>query len=365
MRVLVAVEQLRRAVPGGIGRYASGLLAGVADGLLGPEESVDLLASRPGPGPDPLATTGFGVRASRLPGPLLTRGWDLGLVRAPRGFDVVHAVSLAAPPPGRARLAVTIHDLAWREFPEAATARGRHWHEASLRRALRRADAVVAPSEPVAEALAAAGTSVPVVVVPLGADHLPPPDRPAAERLLGRLGVTGPYLLSVGTLEPRKNLHRLVSAYQTARPSLPEPWPLVVVGPRGMGDVGPAEGGGAPGVVPAGPVDDGVLAALYEKARLLAYVPLGEGYGMPPVEAMTFGTPVVASRGVPSVHTSDGPAALIVDAGSTDDIAGGLVAAATDGPGRDELSRRGLDLVRSRTWREAAGRHLELWRSLR
>jgi glycosyltransferase involved in cell wall biosynthesis len=365
VRVLVTVEQLRRTVPGGIGRYASGLLEGLSAGMLGPNESVELLASRPGKGPDPLASTGFGVRASRLPGALLTRGWDHSLVRAPGGFDVVHAVSLAAPPPGRARLVVTVHDMAWRQFPDATTARGRRWHEAGLRRALRRADALVAPSPPVAEALFAAGAKVPVVVLPLGADHLPPPDRSAAEDLLHRIGVTGPFLLSVGTLEPRKNLARLVSGYAQARPALPEPWPLVVVGPPGWGDAGPAHDGSPPGVVTAGPVDDGVLAALYERARLLAYVPLGEGYGIPPVEAMTFGTPVVASRGVPSVQTADGPAALVVDAASTEEIAEGLVVAATDGPRREELSRRGLGLVRTRTWREAAARHLELWRSLR
>jgi glycosyltransferase involved in cell wall biosynthesis len=86
---------------------------------------------------------------------------------------------------------------------------------------------------------------------------------------------------------------------------------------------------------------------------------------MPPVEAMTFGTPVVASRGVPSVQTAEGAAALVVDAGSTDDIAQGLVAAATDGPRRDELGRRGLALARTRTWRAVAARHVELWRSLR
>ena len=72
-------------------------------------------------------------------------------------------------------------------------------------------------------------------VIPLGCDHLPPPDLDAAEELLGGLGVGGEYLLSVGTLEPRKNLPRLLEAYSLARSRLPEAWPLVLVGPRGWG----------------------------------------------------------------------------------------------------------------------------------
>lgn len=368
MRVLVVVEQLRRAVPGGIGRYAAGLLAGLADGALAADDTVELFASRPPRGADPLADLGFAVRTLPLPGPLLTRAWDYGRAPAPGGFDVVHAVSMAAPPAGGARLVVMVHDLAWREFPEATTARGRRWHEATLGRVLRRADALGVPSLPVAEALAAAGATVPVAVLPPGVDHLPPPDRPAADLLLRRLGVSGPFLLSVGTLEPRKNLRQLFSAYAEARSSLPEPWPLVVVGPTGWGaDAGPAvdESGRTPvGVVMAGSVADGVLAALYERARVLAYVPLVEGYGIPPLEAMTFGTPVVASRGVPSVQADDGPAALIVDAGSAQSIAQGIVEVATDGPRRDDLRQRGLALAGTRTWRKAARGHVELWRSL-
>lgn len=369
MRVLIAAEQLRRAVPGGIGRCATGLLSGLADGALGPCDSVALLASHP---PrhraDPLAAWGFPIHASRLAGPLLTRAWDRGLVAAPAGFDVVHSVSLAAPPPHRAALVVTVHDLAWRQLPEATTARGRHWHEAALHRALHRADALLVTSEPVARELAAAGAQAQVTVVAPGADHLPAPDHPAAGALLARLGVSGPFLLSVGTLEPRKNLPRLVAAYAAARPRLPEPWPLVVVGPPGWGDGGLGSGAGpaVAGVVAAGLVDDGVLAALYERARLLAYVPLLEGYGMPPIEAMSVGTPVVASSGVPSVSAAGGPpAAVVVDPRSTEAIAEGLVAVAADDHLRSALSEAGLALARSRTWRQAARLHVELWRSLR
>jgi len=403
VRVLIAVEQLRRSVPGGIGRYASGLLGGLAAAAATATATaaaadrhasgsgaleVSLLASRPsgprwGGGPhvaDPLARWGLAVITSPLPGPLLTRAWDRGIVAAPTGFDVVHSVSLASPPvrrnatPGHRTeaLVVTVHDLAWQAFPEVATRRGRRWHQGALRRALKRADALVTSSDAVAEELRAAGGGDGAVhVFQWGADHLPAPDRGGASALLGRLGVGGEYLLSAGTLEPRKNLKRLITAYAAARPSLREPWPLVVVGPRGWGDsglAGDSEGGlPAPeGVVAAGQVSDGVLAALYERARVFAYVPLTEGYGFPPLEAMTFGVPVVVGTGVPSVAPAplEQPAALRVDPLETEAITEALVAAAGDEALRATLSHRGLALARSRTWFRAASQHVELWESL-
>ncbi|HUA96226.1 MAG TPA: glycosyltransferase family 1 protein, partial [Acidimicrobiales bacterium] len=386
MRVLLAVEQLRRSLPGGIGRYARGLLAGLSD-LQAEERSgaeIELLASRPSraaavagleghPG-DPLAAWGFPVRSSALPGPALTRAWDLGMAAAPPAFDVVHSVSLAAPPVrrgrapggGRPSLVISVHDLAWRAHPDSTTARGRRWHEGALRRALRRADAFLTPAEGVAAQLRSLGAGADaVVVVPFGADHLPPPDEPGADALLGRLGVRGQYLLSAGTLEPRKNLRRLAGAYAEAERSLPEPWPLVVVGPRGWGDAGlggkpstsaapsPAPHGAGRGVVAAGPVSDGVLAALYRRARAFVYVPLTEGFGFPPLEAMGAGVPVVASTGVPSVAPQPGemPAALRVDPESVEAIAEALVAAATDEPLRHDLVARGTSHYQSLTWR--------------
>jgi len=379
-QVLLVVEQLRRKVPGGIGRYASALL----DGLVALEAAgrgvpdVSLLASRPPPAiPDPLARWRLPVRSSRLPGPLLTRGWDRGVVRAPGGFGVVHAVSTAAPPvrrSGRSRqaLVVTVHDTVWRRFPEATTPRGRRWHEAALRRALRRADVLLVPSPEAAGELRAAGAPEgSVSVLRWGTDHLPPPDRSGAAALLHRLGIHGPYLLTASTREPRKNLHRLVAGYQLARRSLPDGWPLVVVGPAGWGDdaLGTAGGPGGPtpeGVVATGLVSDEVLAALYEGARAFAYVPLAEGYGLPPLEAMTFGVPVVASTGVPSVVShAAAPAALRVDPMDVDGIGEALVNAAVDEALRATLSARGRALVAGRTWREAARWHADLWGSLR
>ncbi|MHB1774866.1 MAG: glycosyltransferase [Acidimicrobiales bacterium] len=403
-RVLVVVEQLRRPVPGGIGRYAVGLLDGLsAGGAVGGEGAVTLFASRPSrPGAtaagtsaaapaDPLARFGFEVRTSRLPGRLLTRAWDRGLGSLPAPCDVVHAVSLAVPPrrtgrhglgpggptAGPPALCVVVHDLAWRRHPEATTARGRRWHEAALRRALAAAAVVVVPSSAVAEELAAEVDRgrTRVAVVPWGADHLPPPDRRGAEQLLAAHGVGGPYLLTASTLEPRKNLPRLVAAYQSAVSSLPERWPLVVAGPRGWGGgaaSGPATGPGR--VVMLGPVGDAVLSGLYAGARLLAYVPLAEGYGFPPVEAMAVGTPVLASAGVPSVVPEPAewrgeaaqvePAAQVVDAADVDAIAGGLLVVAADDRRRAELAARGRALVAGRRWSTVAARHRRLWDEL-
>jgi glycosyltransferase involved in cell wall biosynthesis len=370
--VLMAVEQLRRRVPGGIGVYARGLLGGLAQiAAEGDEVEVALLASRPpGGSPDPLAAFGRPLHTSRLPSRLLTRAWDHGLSRFPAGYDVVHSVSVASPqvrPSGGERLVVKVHDVAWRRFPEATTRRGARWHEAALRRALRSGAALVVPSQLVAADLIAGGVAADrLTVVPSGADHLVAPDAAATDALLQKVGVPGPFLLTVSTLEPRKNLHRLVQAFARVRDSLPGPWPLVIVGPTGWGP-GPVDASPADRVVFTGPVPDAVLAELYRRARAFAYVPLTEGYGFPPLEAMYAGVPTVVSEQVPSVQDlgAPGPApARVVDPLDIEGIARGLAAVLTDDALRAELARRGTAHAATRTWRDTARAHVELWRSL-
>jgi hypothetical protein len=153
MRMLMMVEQLRRPASGGIGTYIRGLLQGLEDLGASEQPDVTLVASRSTSDqrrPDPLTGLGYAVRAYPVPGPLLTRAWDSGLLRGSRGFDVVQATSLSTLEPGRAALVTTVHDLLWRRVPEAYPARGRMWHEAALRRALRRSDRFIVPADVVA-----------------------------------------------------------------------------------------------------------------------------------------------------------------------------------------------------------------------
>jgi glycosyltransferase involved in cell wall biosynthesis len=355
VRVLLVAQQLRRAVPGGIGTYVRGLVQGLG-ALDGGAPDVAVLASRAsGGGDDAVAALGRPTVTVPLPGPLATRAWDAGVLRAPDGFDLVHAAALAAPASRTAPLVVAVHDLAWRQVPDSFPRRGRRWHDAALRRAVARGAHFAVPTAATADALAAAGIDrarIGVIDPMYGSDHLPPGDATGAADLLAGLGVDGPYLLSVATLEPRKNLPRLLEAFARARPLLPDPWPLVIVGPRGWGEqVKPPSG-----VVLTGYVPDAVLAALYAGARCAAYVPLVEGWGLPAVEAMAACTPVVATP-----MPSTGAGALEVDPYDTSSIAEGLVIAAGDERRRAELVTAGLMRARELTWAESARAHVELW----
>ena len=378
-RVLMAVEQLRRAVPGGIGMYTRGLLSGLA-AVADDGEDVDITlyasrAPRRRPGrraeaPDPLAGFGRPVILSRWPGPVMTRAWDHGHSGLPNGFDIVHSVSLAAPPPparGGGRSVITVHDTAWRKYPEATTARGRKWHEAALHRARDSGAALVVTSGFVAADLIGDGVDEDrITVVHGGSDHVVAPDSEQADALLHRLGVEGEFLLTVGTLEPRKNVRRLVAAYDQVRRTLPEPWPLVVVGPEGWGPT-LSRTVHQEGVTFTGAVSDGVLSGLYQRARAFAYVPLTEGYGMPPLEAMRHGTPSLVAWEVPSVHDlgqTGEPPALMVDPLSVDAIADGLTTILTDDAVRADLGGRGRAHALSRTWKLAAQTHVVLWGAL-
>ncbi|HZN14719.1 MAG TPA: glycosyltransferase family 1 protein [Acidimicrobiales bacterium] len=327
-RVTLITEQLRQPVPGGIGTNIRGLVQGLRESS---DHTVDVRTWQ-----------------SRLPVPVRRRLWDYGVGRV-RG-DVVHAASLNFPPTS-APLVVTIMDLTWRDVPETFAPGSVEWHERNFQRALTRADHIVVPSTLTLERILAAGAPPErVTLIECGCDHLPPADDAGAARL-----VEGEFLLTVGTREPRKNLARLVEAYRQARPRFPEPLPLVVVGPYGWGE--PDDLGD---VVTTGLVDDAVLAGLYARARAFAYVPLIEGFGLPVVEAMRAGTPVVTSTRVPSA----GGAALEVDPLDVDAIADALVATVTDGDVRRDLVARGTARAAQITWRNAADQHVALWRSL-
>ncbi len=207
----------------------------------------------------------------------------------PAGFDVVHAVSLATLEPGRAPLVATVHDLLWRRIPDAYPARGRRWHEAALAGRCRGPTSSWCRPKSVADDLVEAGAAPgTVTVIPMGSDHLPPPDLGAARR--------PPGLARRARSVPAERRH----------PRAPQEPPAagrgVRVGPRRAARAVAAGHGGALGVgrageapAPAwsrpGSVSAAELSGLYASARLLAYVPLIEGFGLPPVEAMALGTP--------------------------------------------------------------------------
>jgi glycosyltransferase involved in cell wall biosynthesis len=354
LRVGVVAEQLFAPVPGGVGRYVRALarhLEPVAAGgsvrwVVARHPAAQVAAA----GLPPLRT-----RTLAWPGRLATRTWvELRRPRLPAGLlgelDLVHATSAAVPPARGRPLVATVHDVAFRHFPQAYPAGGRRFHERATRIAVREAARVLVPSAATARDLADLYGLEParVTVTPLGADPPPDPLDPApARRLLHRLGVPGPFLLAVGTLEPRKNLARLLAAFAEAAPELPEHH-LVVVGPAGWGRALPA--GGPPArVALAGRVDDATLHGLYAAADGLAYPSLYEGFGLPVLEAMAHGTPVLTSdrSSLPEVA---GDAALLVDPTDAGAIAKGLVELVGDRELRERLAAAGPRRAAAFTW---------------
>jgi glycosyltransferase involved in cell wall biosynthesis len=348
--VVIVAEQLRRRVPGGIGTYVTGLLAGLhataARGL-----DVSLVASR-AKSPDPLARFGFPITTLALPPRLIAKAWDVGLGRI-RADGLVHATSFAMPPT-TAKLVVTVHDLAFLTHPEAYPGRGLRWHKDALHRSIDRAAAFVVPAEEVGAQLVRAGAEASLVyVIEEGADHLPAPDEASADALLGDHGIRTTFVLAVGTLEPRKNLRRLIDGYQMAAESFPAKYPLLIAGPAGWG----AGIGAVPeGVVLLGRVEAATLAALYRRARAVCYVPIEEGFGLPVVEAMWAGAPVVSSS-VPAA----GGASILIDPLDTASIAEGILDAVTDEGLRGEAIEAGRRRTANLTWQRCAAAHLELW----
>lgn len=372
----VIVDQVLARVPGGIGRYTEELtrelIATAPPGCeveavvsSHPQEKYDELQERL-PGLSGLYKAPLGRRE-------LSRAWQYG-IGIPIGGGMVHAPSLFAPlnRHDRARdgeqIAVTIHDTVPWTHPETLTPHGAKWHRSMAKRARKYADAVVVPTHAVAEQLGEVldfGDRIRVIGGAVGSGLVVPAD---ADERAEALGLPERYILSVGTLEPRKGLVSLITAL--AHPEAPA-LPLLIVGPTGWGELDVASVAEEQGldetrVRALGVLSDGDLATVMERATLFVYPSLAEGFGLPVLEAMHFGTPVVHSDDPALMEVAAG-AGVVVERGDGKGSKGypeRLAIAMTTALADDELLGRlavaGLDRARAFSWRDSAERVWQL-----
>jgi glycosyltransferase involved in cell wall biosynthesis len=266
-------------------------------------------------------------------------GWyPLALPRAARGCDVLHCPTFRGPMTSRVPLVVTVLDLGVLRHPELFNRWNRTYSRFAVPRVLRAARRLIAISEfTKSEIVALVGIDTERIDV-IG---VPPRESLSAEGAAAE----GEYVLAVGTLEPRKNLAQAAEAARRAGVE------LRVAGARGWGGVA------VDGTRWLGEVDDDELARLYRGARALVYPSRYEGFGIPILEAMRAGTPVVTSRGGATEEVAGG-AAVLVDPEDPGSIADGIAEADRR---RDELRALGFARAREFSWDDVAERTLRVY----
>ena len=348
-------------MPGGIGTYVAELPKALRS--LGAE--VTLFRST---WPDPAPGWMESFPSVEVPGSIKTLypAWDvLGRPALPdelSACQVIHATNHAAVPPaeeGQA-LVVTVHDLAFDRYPDLFPREWRLLYRAGVRAAVKRAHALLVPSRATATDLIERGADpARVHVTPLAPSLSARSQDP--ESAVAALGVSEPYVLFVGTLEPRKNLVRLIRAYRQVAPDVPHA--LVLTGGDGWHgtDLDEELARAGPGrIVRTGRVSDIDLDALYRRAAAFVYPSLYEGFGLPVLDAMSRGVPVVTSN-TSSLAELAGDRAILVDPTDVAEIAEGLARVLTDPAAAADLVARALPHAAAFTWEATARATLEAY----
>lgn len=376
IRVGLNLEQLLLRPSGGIGRYSAELarLLPVSGSAAG-DDGVEVVGfvSRHRAASVVKSYAAFGlvgdsapetVRIS-LPRPVLFDCWGvLGrpklstLSRRLAAVDIVHAPSLAVPPhPKSAPLVVTVHDAAPLIHPDTYPRRGRWFHERGFAATARRADLVIAPTQAAAEEIMEFTdiSADRIRIVPHGVT-----DRPVVPGLLKQVRTDlelgeEPFVLWVGTLEPRKNLPVLVEAFHSVLAARDLPHRLVLAGPKGWLSTASSLEHPAAGlegrVCVAGELTDEQLVALYSGADLMVLPSRHEGFGLPVLEAMTQGTAVLCSD-IPVLREVGGEAAAYAPVDDAASLGEAMVELLRDDFERERLGEAGKKRAEKFSWRQ-------------
>lgn len=314
----------------------------------------------------------FDVRLLPPPTPLVRVPLALALELRRRPVDVLH-VQYTAPPFCPAPFVTTIHDLAFEHLPETFTRRGKAQLRLTVRRTARHAAHILTVSEfsrqDIINTYHLPPDKITVTHNGCEAQFTPQPtSEREAETIKQKFGIARDYLLAVGSLQPRKNLVRLLQAYAMLRTQQPGfQLQLVIVGRQlwlykeVLREI--KQQNFAADVIVTGYASDEDLPALYRSAVALVYPSLFEGFGLPPLEAMACGTPVITSNSS-SLPEVVGNAALLVNPYEEADIAQAIWKLTNNTKLRTQLRQAGIQQAKQFTWHAAAEKTLAIYRAI-
>jgi glycosyltransferase involved in cell wall biosynthesis len=287
------------------------------------------------------------------------------------GIDVFYSPDFVLPPTRQStRTVLTIHDLSFRHFPEAFVPSLRQYLERVVPRSIDRADLVLADSTHTRSDIMAlfgvAPAKVHVLYGGVDSRFRPDPEPGERERLRGRYGIDArPYVLSVGTLQPRKNYVRLIKAFAQVKTCKPADLQLLIAGGRGWlyEDIFAEAERCRDRVRVLGFVDDADLPALYRHAALFVFPSLYEGFGFPVLEAMACGVPTISAH-ASSLPEVAGDAALLVDPLDVDALAGAMTSVLENADLGAGMTSRGLVQAAQFSWERAARQLLDTFEGL-
>lgn len=378
-RIAVPLFAPWHRVPGGTAWAASSMIAAVLAANAGVDETFEIVSPYPGGGPAPadvpLAAAAGPVEWHKLtrllPLPLLYESWDrLGAPSVERlvgrkPVDLVHFVAPLAPrhrSRGKKRvpMTATVHDVFPLQYPDLFPDRGRRLMSNALRTVASECDVVCVSSETTRDTCVDHGFRPERLrVIPLGVDQRRASDA-EVHRVVAHYDLLRPYVICVGTLEPRKNLGAVLAA---AAGLDSEGFDLVLVGPSGWHDAsGLVDTATAtrPNVRWLGRVPQEDVAPLQCGATVAAVPSLAEGFGLPVAEAMVQGTAVVTSTGTATAEVA-GDAAMLADPQDTQAVVDAIMSVATDSRLRSELETRGSEQVKQFTWARHAALVRQVW----